>query len=93
MIWLRYGCPDIFNGGNVTAGLGGKEAHFPSSGAGNKGGRYSDGSATDANGNAFQVQTVDTNASGSLTAREANAAADIASRSKQPVVCVAKTSC
>jgi hypothetical protein len=80
------------NGGNVTAGFGGKETRYPG-GSGNKGSRYSDGSATDANGNGFQVQTVDTNAAGGLTTREASAARDIAERSQQPVVCVAKTSC
>lgn len=79
------------NGGQVTGGLGrGPESHFPNPDGGTKGGRFSDGSAVDANGNSVQVQTVDTNASGGLTARESAAAQDIASRSGDPVVCVAK---
>lgn len=60
---------------------------------GNRGSRYSDGSAVDGNGNGFQVQTVDTRADVSLTSREANAARDIAERSGQPVACVAKERC
>lgn len=80
------------NGGSVTGGFGGKETRF-AGGSGNSGSRFSDGSATDANGNGFQVQTVDTNAAGGLTSRETAAARDIAERSQQPVVCVAKTSC
>jgi hypothetical protein len=81
------------NGGSVTAGLGGKETHFPSSGPGNKGGRFSDGSAVDGNGNGFQVQTVDVKANGTMTNRESGAAKVIAERSQQPVVCISKTSC
>ena len=78
------------NGGSNTGGFAdGKETQF---GTG-KGSRYSDGSATDANGNAFQVQTVDTKADGSLTGRESSAARDIAERGNQPVVCVSKTAC
>ncbi|MGV2873214.1 RHS repeat-associated core domain-containing protein [Colwellia sp. E150_009] len=80
-------------GGNTTAGFGGKESHFPSSGPGNKGGRFSDGSAVDANNNGFQVQTVDTKANGTMTNRESTAAKVIAERSNQPVVCISKTSC
>ena len=81
------------NGGEVRAGLGGKEQHFPGGGPGNRGGRFSDGTIADANGNQVQVQTVDTRADGSLTARESAAARDIAERSGDPVVCVAKESC
>jgi hypothetical protein len=79
--------------GNTTTGFGGKESHFPSSGPGNKGGRFSDGSAVDANNNGFQVQTVDTKANGIMTNRESTAAKVIAERSQQPVVCILKTSC
>ena len=81
------------SGGEVRAGLGGKEQHFPGGGPGNRGGRFSDGTIADANGNQVQVQTVDTRADGSLTARESAAARDIAERSGDPVVCVAKESC
>ena len=80
-------------GGTVTAGLNrpGSESRFPdpnSSGA--KASRYSDGSATDANGEPFQVQTTDITASGALTPREADAAREIAERAQQPVVCLPK---
>lgn len=81
------------NGGTTTAGFGAKETRFAGNGGGNAGSRYSDGSAVDGNGNAFQVQTVDANASGTMTTREFDAATDIASKSQQPVVCVNKTSC
>ena len=81
-------------GGQVTGGLNrGSETRFSNPSGGNRGSRYSDGSAVDGNGNGFQVQTVDTRADGSLTSREANAARDIAERSGQPVVCVAKERC
>ncbi len=81
-------------GGQVTGGLNrGSETRFPNPNGGSRGSRYSDGSAVDRDGNGFQVQTVDTRADGSLTAREANAARDIAERSGQPVVCVAKERC
>ena len=80
------------NGGTVTGGLGDKETHFPS-GSGSRGGRFSDGSARDANGNSLEIQTVDTNANGTMTNREFNAAADIAERSNGPVVCIAKKNC
>ena len=76
-------------GGTTTGGFGDKETQFGSG----KGSRFSDGSATDANGNPFQVQTVDTDAAGNLTKREAGAARDIAERGNQPVVCVAKETC
>ena len=82
------------SGGQVTGGLNrGSETRFSNSSGGNRGSRYSDGSAVDGNGNGFQVQTVDTRADGSLTSREANAARDIAERSGQPVACVAKERC
>jgi RHS repeat-associated protein len=81
-------------GGQVTGGLNrGSETRFSNPSGGNRGSRYSDGSAVDGNGNGFQVQTVDTRADGSLTSREANAARDIAERSGQPVACVAKERC
>jgi len=82
------------NGGQITGGLGRRpESHFPNPDGGAKGGRFSDGSAVDANGNSVQVQTADTNANGSLKARESGAAQDIANRSGDPVVCVAKENC
>lgn len=81
-------------GGQVTGGLNrGSATRFSNPSGGNRGSRYSDGSAVDRNGNGFQVQTVDTRANGSLTSREAKAARDIAERSGQPVVCVAKERC
>ncbi len=76
------------NGGTTTGGFGGKETQFGS----RKGSRFSDGSATDAQGRAFEVQTVDTNAAGDLTKREFDAASDIAGRDNV-VVCVSKQSC
>ena len=81
-------------GGRVTGGLNrGSETRFPNSNGGNHGSRYSDGSAVDRDGNGFQIQTVDTRSDGSLTTRETDAARDIAERSGQPVVCVAKERC
>ena len=82
------------SGGTVTDGLnrpGSPESRFPdSNGTGTKGSRYSDGSALDRDGNPFQVQTVDTTASGSLTPRERAAAVDISGRAQQAVVCIPK---
>jgi hypothetical protein len=75
-------------GGEVTGGFGGKEQYFKAKGNGTN--RYSDGSAKDADGKPFQVQTVDTDASGTMTGREADAAMDIARRSQQPVICIPK---
>ena len=73
-----------------SGGFGGKETQFGSG----KGSRFSDGSATDANGNPFEVQTVDTDAAGNLTKREFDAATDIAGRDGgNVVVCVAKKAC
>jgi uncharacterized protein RhaS with RHS repeats len=66
------------------------EAHFPGSNSGNQGGRFSDNSFRDANGD-FQVQTVTTDRSGRMTAGETAAARDIAERSQQPVVCIPKS--
>ncbi len=81
-------------GGTVTGGFNqGRETRFAGPNGGNRGSRFSDGSAADRDGNEFQVQTVDTRADGSLTTREANAARDIAERSGQPVICVAKERC
>ena len=80
--------------GRVTGGLNrGSETRFAGSNDGSRGSRFSDGSAMDRDGNGFQIQTVDTRADGSLTTREVNAARDIAERSGQPVVCVAKERC
>ena len=77
-------------GGQVDGGFGGKETQF---GTG-KGSKFSDGSARDANGNPFEVQTVDTDAAGNLTRREFDAATDIAGRDGgNVVVCVAKETC
>ena len=82
------------NGGKVTGGLErGPETHFANPSGGAKGGRFSDGSARDANGNGVQVQTVDTKANGSVTNRETAAARDIAERSGDPVACVSKSNC
>lgn len=78
-------------GGKPTAGFGGKESYFGSDGNGKN--RYSDGSAQDAEGIPFEVQTVDIHADGSITQREIDAASDIATRSERPVVCVPKQSC
>ncbi len=81
-------------GGRRTAGGDGlPEAHFRADGAGNRGGRFSDNSFEDAQGRPFQVQTVDTDAAGNITKKELDAAKDIADRSNQPVVCIAKTTC
>ena len=81
-------------GGRVTGGMNrGAETRFPNPNGGSRGARYSDGSAVDRNGDGFQVQTVDTRADGSLTPKETDAARDIAERSGQPVVCVAKERC
>lgn len=82
------------NGGKVTGGFNrGPETRFPPEGGGNKGSRFSDGSAQDAQGRPFQVQTVDTDAAGNISQRELDAARDIADRSGEPVICIAKTSC
>lgn len=77
------------NGGQTSGGFGEKETQF---GAG-KGSRYSDGSAVDAAGEPFQVQTVDTDVTGNIRPREIDAARDIAEFGKQPVVCIAKEKC
>jgi hypothetical protein len=76
-------------GGKITGGFGDQESQF---GIG-RGGRYSDGSAQDASGNNFEVQTVDTSSGGRLTPKEAAAARDIAERSGVPVLCVPKVTC
>ena len=83
------------NGGQATNGFNnrGGEQSFPNPDGSRSGGRFSDGSAVDADGNPFQVQTIDTKANGSLTGRESSAARDIAERVNQPVVCVSKASC
>jgi RHS repeat-associated protein len=78
-------------GGQVTGGLDrGPETRFAGPTGQRRGTRYSDGSATDRDGNGFQVQTVDTRSGGRLTTRESDAARDIAERSGQPVACVPK---
>ena len=79
--------------GDTTGGFGGKETRFTGEGGDNKGSRFSDGSAVDQNGNSFEFQSVDTDAAGNMTKREFDAAADIAERSGNPVVCVGKSSC
>ena len=83
------------NGGQATTGFNnrGGEQSFPNPDGSRSGGRFSDGSAVDADGNPFQVQTVDTKANGSLTGRESSAARDIDERGNKPVVCVSKASC
>lgn len=76
-------------GGTPTAGFGSKETRF---GDGKKGTRYSNGSAIDAQGRQFEVQTVDVRAYGALTQRESDAAIDIAQRADgAPVVAIPKT--
>ncbi|MEO0399444.1 MAG: RHS repeat-associated core domain-containing protein [Pseudomonadota bacterium] len=82
------------NGGDTESGFGlSPESYFKNPKGGRKGGRFSDGTASDQNGNSFEVQTVDTNAAGGLTRRERDAALDIAERSGNPVVCISKISC
>lgn len=86
---MAHGDRITANGGQTTGGFGEKETQF---GTG-KGSRYSDGSALDADGKPFQMQTVDTNAAGDITPREIDAARDIAEIGRQPVVCIAKEKC
>ena len=83
------------NGGQSLTGFNdrGPETYFANPKGGSKGGRYSDGTAVDADGNPLQVQTVDTYSDGSLTTRETSSALDIAERSGEPVVCISKTIC
>jgi uncharacterized protein RhaS with RHS repeats len=80
----------IAGGGDAKGGFGKKETRF---GNGQKGTRYSDGTAIDTGGNTFQVQTVDVRSNGSMTTRESTAAKAIANKSGTPVVCVPKASC
>lgn len=79
------------SGGNATGGFGEKESRFSDNGTNST--RYSDGTATDANGNSFEVQTTDTDAAGNMTQRELDAAADIAEHTNGLVVCVPKVNC
>ncbi len=79
-------------GGNTSDGFNrGREKRHTNGGKGKGSSRYSDGTAVDENGNAFEVQTVDTKADGTMTTRETEAAADIADMSKSPVVCYMKS--
>jgi hypothetical protein len=79
-------------GGEIKKGFnGGSEQRYTNGKKGKGNSRYSDGTATDANGDKFEVQTVDTKADGSLTTRETEAAADIAELSGNPVVCLLKS--
>ncbi len=80
------------NGGSADQGGFNRnpETHFPSDGPGNAGGRYSDGSALDADTSPFEVQTIDVDSKGVPTPGEMDAARDIADRSGHPVILVPK---
>lgn len=77
-------------GGTRTGGSLQRETRFTKDG---ERARYSDNSFDHNDAGKFEVQTVDTNADGSMTTRESEAALDIAERAQQPVVCIPKISC